>query len=91
MHNSNALLAHRQLSYHHPLAKRATRVRQMSRLFNTTIYAPMNDVSVTSGNADGWVVLEREPIVIPARATVANRSREVAEKRTATRAQKSRA
>ena len=63
----------------------------MSRLFNTTIYVPMNDVSVTTGNADGWVVLEREPIVIPARQPIANRSHELAEKKTATRAQKSRA
>jgi hypothetical protein len=62
----------------------------MSRLFNTTIYAPMNDVSVTSGNADGWVVLEREPIVIPARPPVAKRSHEVAEKKTGTRALKAR-
>ena len=62
----------------------------MSRLFNTTIYAPMNDVSVTSGNADGWVVLEREPIVIPARPLTANRAHDLAEKKTATRARKSR-
>ena len=63
----------------------------MSRLFNTTIYVPMNDVSVTTGNADGWVVLEREPIVIPPRPSVANRLRELAEKKSATRAQTSRA
>jgi hypothetical protein len=29
----------------------------MSTLFNTTLHAAMNDVSVTSGNADGWVVV----------------------------------
>lgn len=62
----------------------------MSRLFNTTIYIPMNDISVTTGNADGWVVLEREPVVIPARPLSANRAHEVAEKKTATRARKSR-
>ena len=38
----------------------------MSRLFNTTVYAAMNDSSVTSGNADGWVVLERDPVIEPA-------------------------
>lgn len=29
----------------------------MSTLFNTTQNAAMNDSSVTSGNADGWVVV----------------------------------
>ena len=29
----------------------------MSTLFNTNQHAAMNDVSVTSGNADGWVVV----------------------------------
>jgi len=64
---------------------------QMSRLFNANIYALMNDISVTTGNADGWVVLEREPIVIPARPPVANRSHDVGEKKTAARARKSHA
>lgn len=62
----------------------------MSRLFNTAIYIPMNDISVTTGNADGWVILEREPIVIPPRPLSANRAHEVAEKKTATRTGKSR-
>jgi hypothetical protein len=29
----------------------------MSTLFNTNHHATMNDVSVTSGNADGWVIV----------------------------------
>jgi hypothetical protein len=29
----------------------------MSTLVNTNLHAAMNDVSVTSGNADGWVVV----------------------------------
>ena len=29
----------------------------MSTLFNTNVTATMNDVSVTSGNADGWIVV----------------------------------
>lgn len=29
----------------------------MSTLFNTNLHAAINDVSVTSGNADGWVIV----------------------------------
>ena len=32
----------------------------MSILFNTNQPIPMNDVSVTSGNADGWVLVARD-------------------------------
>jgi len=52
----------------------------MSRLVNTNIRIAMNDISVTSGNADGWVVLDREPIVIPARPAVMTRTPDISEK-----------
>jgi hypothetical protein len=29
----------------------------MTTLFNTNLHTSMNDVSVTSGNADGWVIV----------------------------------
>jgi hypothetical protein len=54
----------------------------MSRLVNTNVHFATNDISVTSGNADGWVVLDQEPLVIPARPSAAMRSPEVAEKKT---------
>jgi len=47
-------------------------------LVNTNVHIAMNDISVTSGNADGWVVLDREPLVIPARPSAATRSPEIA-------------
>jgi hypothetical protein len=53
----------------------------MSRLVNTNVHIAMNDISVTSGNADGWVVLDRESLVIPVRPSAATRSPEVAEKK----------
>lgn len=34
----------------------------MRVLYNTTQYAAMNDVSVTSGNADGWILLPPDPV-----------------------------
>ena len=54
----------------------------MSRLVNTNVHFAMNDISVTSGNADGWVVLDREPFVMPARTSGATRSPDIAEKKT---------
>jgi len=53
----------------------------MSRLVNTNIHFALNDISVTSGNADGWVVLDREPLVIPARPSAVTRSPESGEKK----------
>ena len=37
----------------------------MGILYNTTSHATLNDVSVTTGNADGWIVLPRDPIGVP--------------------------
>ena len=37
----------------------------MGILYNTTSHTTMNDVSVTTGNADGWVVLPHDPIGVP--------------------------
>jgi len=54
----------------------------MSRLVNTNVHFALNDISVTTGNADGWVVLDREPLVIPARPSGATRSPDVVEKKT---------
>ena len=54
----------------------------MSRLVNTNVHITMNDISVTSGNADGWVVLDREPLVIPARPSAATRSPDVTVQKT---------
>lgn len=54
----------------------------MSRLFNTTVHIAMNDISVTTGNADGWVVLAREPVVPTTRLSAAKRTSEATEKKT---------
>lgn len=34
----------------------------MRVLYNTTKVAAMNDVSVTTGNADGWILLPLDPV-----------------------------
>ncbi|HEY9229229.1 MAG TPA: hypothetical protein VIP11_21435 [Gemmatimonadaceae bacterium] len=35
----------------------------MSTLYNTTTHPTMNDISVTTGNADGWVLILRDSFI----------------------------
>jgi hypothetical protein len=48
----------------------------MTHMYNTTVHASINDVSVTTGNADGWVVIARDPIAEPIPASLARRAGE---------------
>ena len=41
----------------------------MTHMYNTTVHAAINDISVTTGNADGWVVISRDPVAEPVPAT----------------------
>lgn len=46
----------------------------MTHMYNTTVHSTINDVSVTTGNADGWVVITRDPIAAPVPTPLARRA-----------------
>jgi len=46
----------------------------MNVLYNTTVHAAMNDISVTTGNADGWVLVLRDPMTEPLPAPLTRRA-----------------